>query len=480
MTLRIDNRGKNIGRTQSAGSEGLWLFPMAVVLTVVLGAIAGRCEAAPDASRPPNVVLIFCDDLGYGDIGCFGSTKHRTPHVDRMAREGVRFTSFYVTAGVCSPSRSSLMTGCYPRRVNLHQNEKGRWVLFPANSRGLHPDEITIAEVLKQRGYATCCVGKWHLGDQPRFLPTRQGFDHYFGIPYSNDMGKVRPRSKYPPLPLLRDDKVIETEPDQAQLTPRYTAEAIKFITANRDRPFFLYLPHTFPHWPLHASERFLGKSANGAFGDAVEEIDWSTGEILATLRRLGLDEQTLVIFTSDNGAARQHGGSNSPLRGFKGSTFEGGMRVPFVARWPKKIPAGKSSNALVTSMDLLPTLAKLAGGQAPTDRKIDGRDIWSLLASADGAESPHEAFFYYRIGTLQAVRSGQWKLNLASGELYDLHADIAESKNLAAQHPEVVEKLSRLAEACREDLGDGRRQGKNQRPAGAVDNPVPLGRSDS
>ncbi|HUT12670.1 MAG TPA: sulfatase, partial [Thermoguttaceae bacterium] len=355
-------------------------------------ATASLSFAVSADDRPPNFVIIYCDDLGYGDIGPFGSEKHRTPNLDRMAAEGRRFTDFYVTSGVCSPSRSSLMTGCYPKRVGLHQNETGRGVLFPGNHRGLNPEEITIAEVLKARGYATAVVGKWHLGDQPEFLPTRQGFDSYFGIPYSNDMGHWKPQWQYPALPLMRDEKVIETEPDQSQLTPRYTAEAIEFITAHKDEPFFLYLPHTFPHVPLYASERFKGKSANGPFGDAVEEIDWSTGEILGAIEQLGIDSRTLVIFTSDNGAQNGPGGSNAPLRGFKGSTWEGGMREPCIMRWPGKIPAGTTCRELAGTLDLMPTLAKLAGTSAPADRIIDGKDIRPLLFGEEGARSPREA----------------------------------------------------------------------------------------
>lgn len=435
------------------------------------------------AESRPNIVLIFCDDLGYGDIGCFGSERHRTPNIDRMAAEGMRLTSFNVTCGVCTPSRSSLMTGCYPKRIGMHQNEEGKWVLFPGNSRGLNPDEITIAEILKTRGYATAIVGKWHLGDQLEFLPTRQGFDSYFGIPFSNDMGKWKPARGYPPLPLVRNEKVLETEPDQGRLTPRYTEEAVRFIRANRDGPFFLYLPHTFPHAPLNASPRFRGKSANGLYGDAVEEIDWSTGKILDTLQELGIDGQTLVIFTSDNGAAQPFGGSNLPLRGFKASTWEGGMRVPCVMRWPGKIPAGKQCNELATSMDLLPTLAKLSGGTIPADRVIDGKDVWPLISGQPGAKSPHEAFYYYFMGQLAAVRAGDWKLHIARRqgrekvatkiplELYDLENDVAEQTNVAKQHPYVVKRLLTMAEKCRGDLGDGKRSGKNTRPPGHVDN---------
>ena len=457
----------------------------------MLGAGAGamaapgmvRAVAKPQAAGKPNFVIIFCDDLGYGDVGCYGSKKHRTPNLDKMAAEGVRFTDFYVTSGVCTPSRSSLMTGCYPKRIGMHQNETNAWVLFPANRKGLNPSEITIAEALKKQGYATACVGKWHLGDHRVFLPTRQGFDSYFGIPYSNDMGHSNKRRNYPPLPLLRDEKVIETEPDQAQLTQRYTAEAVTFITANQDRPFFLYLPHTMPHNPVNASERFKGRSANKLYGDSVEEIDWSCGEILKTIKKLGLDERTMVLFTSDNGAASAWGGGNAPLRGFKGSTWEGGMREPAIFRWPGTIPAGKLCKELACSMDMMPTLAKLAGGAAPSDRVIDGKDIWPLISLQAGATTPHEAFFYYYRDQLQAVRSGKWKLHLPRTEkprgknkpvqrpaqLYDLRADIAESTNVADKHPDVVQRLVALAKAHEKELA------ANSRKPGMVDKGVPL-----
>ena len=444
------------------------------------------------AGRPadkPNFIIIFCDDLGYGDIGCFGSKKHRTPNIDQMANEGMKFTSFYVTSGVCTPSRSSLMTGCYPRRVNMHESANREWVLFPVAHKGLNPNEITIAEVLKAEGYATACVGKWHLGDQPKFLPTKQGFDYYYGIPYSNDMGSKQ-RSKNPPLPLLQNEKVIEAPTDQNTLTKRYTEQVINFITANKDKPFFVYLPHTMPHNPVHSSEKFRGKSANSGYGDCVEEIDWSTGQILETLMKLDIDDRTLVVFTSDNGAANRWGGSNLPLSGFKGSTMEGGMREPCVMRWPGKIPAGKTCDELASTLDMLPTLAKLAGTKAPADRIIDGKDIWPLMAGKRGAKSPHEAFYYYKIDQLQAVRSGKWKLHLpfeikkrnqgkdapnAPLKLYDLEADIAETSNLADRHPDVVKRLLALAEKARQDLGDVNHKGTGQRPAGLVVTPTPL-----
>lgn len=464
---------------------------------LITAGLSGGCShadtevARENGSNPlPNFIIIYCDDLGYGDIGPFGSTVHRTPNLDRMAEEGIRLTSFYVTSGVCTPSRSSLLTGCYPRRVSMHKDTSDRWVLFPVAHKGLNPSEVTLAEVLKERGYATAIVGKWHLGDQPPFLPTRQGFDSYFGIPYSNDMGLWNKDRNYPPLPLLRDDQVIETEPDQTQLTRRYTGEIIRYIREHRQEPFFAYLPHTMPHNPVAASAQFAGQSANDGYGDAVEEIDWSTGQILDELVRLGLDERTLVLFTSDNGAARRWGGSNAPLSGYKGSTMEGGMRVPFLAWWPGQIPAGSVNHELATTMDLLPTLAHLAGAESRLPHPIDGHQIWPLLSGENGAVSPYEAFFYYYREHLQAVRSGPWKLHLEREvafdnigfesrvippRLYNLDEDVEEATDLSSQNREVVGRLLTLAQRAREDLGDGGRPGKNQRPAGYVDHPRPL-----
>ncbi|MHC4638533.1 MAG: sulfatase family protein [Planctomycetota bacterium] len=407
-----------------------------------------------------------------------------------MADEGLRLTSFYVTSGVCTPSRSSLMTGCYPRRVNMHKDAAGFKVLFPVAQKGLNPNEITIAEVLKTQNYKTACIGKWHLGDQKQFLPTRQGFDSYFGIPYSNDM-HTRQRKKNPPLPLLKNETVIEAPVNQDTLTKRYTEQAVKFITENKDHPFFLYLPHAMPHDPQHASDQFRGKSANGIYGDTVEEIDYSTGQILKTLKKLNIDENTLVIFTSDNGAAHNYGGSNLPLSGFKSSILEGGMREPCVVRWPGKVSAGTSCDELTSTIDLLPTFALLAGTTPPENTIIDGKDIRPILFGKANAKSPHEAFYYYQVDQLQAVRSGKWKLHLpletkrmrklgkpemnSPVKLYDLNADIAEKNNIADKHPDIVKKLLALAEKARADLGDVNREGQNQRPAGFVKNPVPL-----
>lgn len=470
----------------------------ALLVGLIVAAGAHRA-AGGEASRPPNFVVIYCDDLGYADIEPFGAPRTKTPRLVRFAAEGMKLTDFHVTSGVCSPSRASLLTGCYPKRVGLHQNEAGGWVLFPGNHRGLNPSEITLAEVLKDRGYATACVGKWHLGDQPEFLPTRQGFDTYFGIPFSNDMGQTtaegRTNRKRPPTPLLRGETVIEEEPDQRQLTHRYTEEAIRFVEAHRDRPFFLYLAHSMPHWPQYASERFAGKSANGRYGDAVEEIDASTGELLDALKRLGLDEQTLVLFTSDNGGPLKQGANNTPLRAGKGTTWEGGMRVPCLVRWPGHVPAGSVCRELATTLDLLPTFAGLAGAAAavPADRIIDGQDIGPLLTGRPGARTPHPVFFHYHLGQLQAVRSGPWKLivphiahpNQGKPEqtvqvplqLYNLDDDLAESHDVASAHPDVVRRLTELANRGRDDLGDESLNlpGKNCRPPGHVEHPRTL-----
>jgi len=477
--------GDTLHRLEDNRMRGPFLLPTSATLLCVFAAAGTTATAAP-AARPPNFIVVFCDNLGYGDIGCFGSKKNRTPNLDRMAAEGMRLTSFYATSGVCTPSRASLMTGCYPRRVNMHEGDGGRVVLFPAARKGLHPDEITIAEVLKERGYATACIGKWHLGDQPPFLPTRQGFDLYFGIPYSDDMVGDR-RPGWPPLPLMRGEKVVEAPADRDTLTRRYTEEAIRFITEHRDAPFIVYLPQAMPGSTQggFASERFRGRSDNGIYGDTIEELDWSQGEILAALKRLELDQSTLVIWTSDNGTLNRRMGSNRPLSGWLGSTMEGAMRVPCIMRWPGKIPAGTTCDELCTTMDLLPTFARLAGAAPPGDRIVDGHDIWPLMSGQEGAESPYEAFFYYMMPQLQAVRSGKWKLHLplekkwisyggrtkaAPARLYDVVADPGETKDLAEAHPEVVRRLRGLAERARADLGDVGRPGENQRPAAFVE----------
>ena len=436
------------------------------------------------AERKPNIIVVFCDDLGYADIGPFGSRTHATPVLDQMAREGMRLTDFYSTCSVCTPSRSSLMTGCYPRRVNMHVDEKNLCVLFPAARKGLNPGEVTIAEVLKEQGYATMCIGKWHLGDHPDFMPTNQGFDHYFGIPYSNDMNR-----KQVPLPLVRDLTAIkESVQKDTTITAQYTAEAVKFIKANSKNPFFLYLPHTAVHLPLVPGKEFKGTSKDGAYGDWVQEIDWSMGELFKAIKAAGIDEHTLVLFTSDNGSAREKQGSNLPLRGRKGRTDEGGMRVPCVVRWPGKIPAGTSTGALTNTMDLLPTFAAISGGKTATDRIIDGKNIWPILSGKQKGH-PREAFFYYQMDQLQAVRSGDWKLFVAMDskkrnwgkpegkkelKLFNLAEDIHEDNNVATANPKVVKRLLAYAEAARQDLGDGPHPGKGQRKAGWVETPSP------
>jgi arylsulfatase A len=448
--------------------------------------IAGITAALPAADRPPNFVLILADDLGYGDIGPFGSQVNHTPNLDRMAREGMKLTSFYA-APVCTPSRAQIITGCYAKRVGLPA------VIFPRSETGLNPAEHTIAELLKARGYATSCIGKWHLGDHRDFLPTRHGFDEYFGIPYSNDMGRGRnpkPEDKRPPLPLVRNEAVIETlEPqDQNRITERYTEEAVKFLRGHRDQPFFLYLPHTAVHTPLHPGERLRGTTYS-PFGDWVAELDWSVGRVLDTVRELKLEENTLVIFTSDNGpwlVQGTNGGVAGPLRGGKGSTFEGGVREPTLAWWPGRIRAGSSCNAVAANFDFLPTFVKLAGGTLPRDRRIDGKDISPLLLG-DTQKSPHEAFYYFTGNKLQAVRAGPWKLAIVprAGEkpddgstfkplLYNLETEIGERTDLAAKHPAVVRRLQKLVAKMETDLSTTE-LGPNVRPAARVTHPAGL-----
>ena len=438
----------------------------------------------------PNYIVIFCDDLGYGDLGCYGSQKNRTPNIDRLAKTGMKFTDFYSSSPVCTPSRASLMTGCYPRRVGMHEDFTGHWVLIPRSRRGLAPAEMTLPEYLKTVGYQTACVGKWHLGDQPQHLPTRHGFDMYFGIPYSNDMQNKRRGD--PPLPLLSQEKVISAPVDQSTLTRRYTEESIKFIEANQDKPFFLYLPHTFPHLPLFASEKFKDKSSNGRYGDSVEEIDWSTGEIMKCLDRLQLSEKTLVIFTSDNGSNGRNGGSNKPLSGAKGGTLEGGMRVPMIARWPKKIPAGIECSELATTMDLLPTFCKLSGAKL-TDKKIDGHDMADLLLSKKNAKSSYKAFYYYRRRQLQAIRVGDWKYHLPlekihpnwtspkptkagrpKGKLINLRDDLQEKKDLSEKHPDIVKKMLEYASVITMKIGNDSTTGSQQRAANTLESSMP------
>lgn len=440
-----------------------------------------------EVTARPNFIVINIDDLGYADIGPFGSKLNRTPNLDRMAKDGCKLTSFYA-APVCSPSRAGLMTGCYPKRVLPIPH-----VLFPEDSKGLSQAEVTVAEVLKTKGYATAIVGKWHLGDQPEFLPNQQGFDLSFGLPYSNDMGpaadgarsdlgKPLPKNKgksAPPLPLLRNGKVVKRvlPDDQQSLQELYTEESVKFITEHKTSPFFLYLAPNAVHFPTYPGKKWAGKSPHGLYSDWVEELDWSVGQILEALRKNGLAENTLVIFTSDNGGTPR--GVNLPLRGYKNSSWEGGIRVCTLAWWPGKIPAGTESDAITGMFDILPTFAALAGAKMPTDRKIDGSNIWPLLSGDAHAKPAHECFYYYRGLTLEAVRDGEWKLMLAtkptqSPKLFNLKTDLAETTDVAAEHNDIVARLDKLVAATKDDLGkDGIAPGC--RTLGKFANPQPL-----
>ena len=438
----------------------------ALLLTLLLTSV---CNAA----TKPNFVIIFTDDQGYADLGCFGGDHVKTPRIDQMAKEGAKLTSFYVAGNVCTPSRAALMTGSYPKRVGLAGG-----VFLAGDKNGLNSDEITIAEVLKSAGYATGMFGKWHLGDQLEFLPTRQGFDEFFGLPYSHDIHPYHgndKKYKFPPLPLMEMETVIEEEPDADYLTKRITERAVDFIERHKDEPFFLYVPHPIPHRPIHVSPPFMDdvpasirakldseqgvdyKTRDKLYNQVIGEIDWSVGQILDALKANGVDENTIVIFSSDNGPKL---GKAKPLSGGKGSVFEGGQRVPTVIRWPAGIPAGQSNSTLMTAMDLLPTFAKLAGAELPSDRVIDGKDILPVLAQ--GGVTPHEAFFYFNANTLTAVRSGEWKLHLGKkAALYNLDEDIGEKVNVLKSHPEIAEQLQAYVAAFETNLA------KNSRPAG-------------
>lgn len=429
----------------------------------------------------PNIVLINCDDLGFGDIGCYGSTLNKTPYIDALASEGRMFTDFYTASPVCSPARGALMTGCYPKRIGFDSFE-GRWVLFPGQGVGLNPDEITIADILQQQGYRTMLVGKWHCGDQQEFLPTNHGFDHYYGLPYSNDMGRQVGREHYPPLPLLVDDDVIQQQPDQSTLTERYVEQSIRFLRENQEHPFFLYLAHMHVHLPHYVPDRFAKQSQNGDYGAAVECIDWALGAIRAELDALGLTENTLIIFTSDNGSRGRDGGSNLPLRGGKGTTWEGGLRVPFIASWPEHIPVGTRCGQLMTAMDLLPTLAAAVGARVASDRIIDGENMLHVLIDDDPHLDDQRTFFYYQSSNLEAVRKGAWKLHVYKwdttvAELYNLGDDIGEMNNVWEQNPAVVAELQAELERCRNDIGDALtgNPGHNCRPIGRVASPHTL-----
>jgi len=432
----------------------------------------------------PNIVLINCDDLGYGDLGCYASRLNRTPALDRMAAGGMRLTDFYMASPVCSPSRGGMLTGCYPPRIGFGDFE-GEWVLFPGQGVGLNPNETTIATLLQEKGYRTKIVGKWHCGDQPEFLPTRHGFEEYYGLPYSNDMGRQAMRTESPPLPLLHNETVIQQQPDQRSLTERYVEQCTGFIHNHREEPFFLYLAHMHVHLPLYAPERFMEQSRNGDYGACVECVDWATNCILYQLEQDGLTDNTLVIFTSDNGSRGDHGGSNLPLRGSKGTTWEGGQRVPCILYWPGSISAGTVCGHILSSMDFLPTFAKLCGAVPRPGVPIDGIDFSALLTNPD-APPVREVFFYYRMNDLEAVRERDWKLHISkAGEkvqlLYHLREDIGEENNLYGQYPDIVRRLEALLEQFREDLGDAITgvPGKGRRPIGRVPNPRLLTKYD-
>ncbi len=475
-------------------------------LVAILGLLTlspGSFSSLRAQERSPNIVVIFMDDMGYADIGPFGAKNYATPNLDRMAKEGRIFTDFYVTQAVCSASRAGLLTGCYNVRVSI------LGALGPSAKHGIHADEVTLGEIAKQKGYATACYGKWHLGHLRPFLPMQNGFDDYFGLPYSNDMWPYHPGvlhlsmeerlKRWPHLPLIDKNDVVNpqvTGEDQEQLTTQYTEHAVEFIEKNKDQPFFLYVPHSMVHVPLYVSEKFQGKSGAGLFGDVMMEVDWSVGQILDAIRKHNLQDNTLVIFTSDNGPwlnYGEHAGSALPLREGKGTMFEGGCREPTLMWWPGKIPAGTECRTPAMTIDILPTVAHLINAELP-DHPIDGKNIWPLM-TGESNESPQEAYYFYYGKQLQAIRSGKWKLHFPHPyrtlagrpggkggipvnysqakielSLFDLENDVSETTNIAEQHPDVVERLSRLAEVMREELGDVGRAGKGVRPAGQIE----------
>jgi arylsulfatase A-like enzyme len=461
------------------------------MMMLAVGLLFIAAHAAPAKDTPPNIVVIFMDDMGYADIGPFGARGYVTPHLDRMASEGRKFTDFYVTQAVCSASRAGLLTGCYNVRVGI------LGALGPQSRIGIHQDEITLAELCKQRGYATACYGKWHLGHHQEFLPLQHGFDDYFGLPYSNDMWPYHPGvahlpmdqrlKRWPHLPLIDKNAVVNpqvTAQDQQQLTTQYTERAVEFIEQHKDRPFFVYVPHSMVHVPLYVSDKFKGKSKRGLFGDVMMEVDWSVGQILETLRKHDLHRNTLVIFTSDNGpwlSYGDHAGSAGPLREGKGTMFDGGCREATIMWWPDTIPADSVCREPAMTIDILPTVARLIGAELP-QHKIDGKNIWPLIRGEAGAKSPQEAYYLYYGHELQAVRRGKWKLHFPHGyrtmagrpggsggkpqpyrqakielSLFDLENDIGETRNVAVQHPDVVKQIQALADKMREDLGDSR-----------------------
>ncbi|WP_299164430.1 sulfatase [uncultured Eudoraea sp.] len=467
-------------------------------IVCVLSCKNNNVEPTSKRAAPPNIVLIFTDDQGYQDVGAFGADDILTPNLDQMASEGIMLSSFYAAQAVCSASRAGLLTGCYPNRIGIHN------AFMPDSKIGLNASEITIAEMFKAKGYSTGIFGKWHLGDHPDFLPTKHGFDEYFGIPYSNDMWPLHPQQgpvfNFGPLPLYENETIIDTLTNQSQLTTQITERSVNFINRNKDHPFFLYVPHPQPHVPLFVSEKFKGKSGRGLYGDVIMEIDWSVGQILNALKANDLDENTVVIFTSDNGpwlSYGNHAGSALPFREGKGTAWEGGHREPFIIRYPNGLKGGRNIDTPVMAIDILPTLAEITGSALP-DRIIDGKSVWKLL-SGDSKESPQEAYyFYYRVNELHGVRYDKWKLyfphnyrtmegqqpgkdglpgdyvylDLKEIELYDLSVDLSETTNVAGNYPEVVKKIKQLADTMRNKLGDSLREmeGTEIRPAGTLE----------
>jgi arylsulfatase A len=473
----------------------------------------GQSGAAEATARKPNIVIILTDDQGYADVGKFGAEGFKTPNLDRMAEEGAIFRNFHVAQPVCSASRTALLTGCYPNRLGIHG------ALGPHTKVGISDNEVTLAQLLKGQGYATAIFGKWHLGDSPRFMPLRHGFDEYFGLPMSNDYWPGHPdlitnmpftlaaiKREYPNLPIYDGEKIFHPEmtiDDLNHLTTWYAERAVNFIERNKGHPFFLYVAHNMPHVPLGVSDKFRGKTARGLYGDVIEEIDWSVGQILEALKRNGLAENTWVIFTSDNGpwlCYGNHAGSAKPLREGKGTNWEGGTREPCVMRWPGHIPAGSDTWDMLMTIDLFPTIAKLVGARLPR-HKIDGLDVWPIISRQPGAKNPHSAYwFYYEVNQLQAVTTsdGCWKLQLPhtyqtlagkpagkdglpasysqrkveKEELYDLVHDIGETTDVSAQHPEMVRQLEEEAEKARADLGDAltKSPGTGQRQPGRLE----------
>ena len=472
------------------------------MLFLMLAAWCSVSLSAKTDTNPPNVVVIFMDDMAYADIGPFGAKNFPTPHLDRMAKEGRKFTDFYVTQAVCSASRAGLLTGCYNVRVGI------LGALGPKSTHGINSKEITLAELCKQRGYATACFGKWHLGHHMEFLPLQHGFDEYFGIPYSNDMWPYHPGvrhlpmaerlKKWPHLPLIEGNQVINpkvTGKDQEQITTQLTERSVRFIEKNKDKPFFLYVPHPMVHVPLYVSDKFKGKSKAGLFGDVMMEVDWSVGQILETLRKHKLDKNTLVIFTSDNGpwlSYGDHAGSAGPLREGKGTMFDGGCRESALMWWPGNIPAGSECPTPAMTIDLLPTVAELIGARLPR-HPIDGKSIVHLLKGTSDT-SPHEAYYFYYGRQLQAIRMGKWKLHFPHGyrtmagrpggtdgiptrysqakiglALFDMEKDIGETTDVKAKHPDIVKQLQALGEQMRNELGDNGRPGTGLRPPGQL-----------